>query len=130
MEKQYRNDDVIRRRWAAMDERDWDGAARLLTPDYVGAWPQSRERIVGSENFIAINARYPGSWAILVTRLVGNGDQIATEVHLANRGDPGETGVAVSFFTLRDGLIVQETDWWPEPYDAPDWRPRWVKPMD
>ncbi len=111
MEKQYRNDDVIRRFWAAMDERDWDGAARLLAPDYVGEWPQSREGIVSSENFIA------------------DGDQIATEVCLTNREDPRETGVAVSFFTLRDGLIVQETDWWPEPYDAPDWRSRWVKPM-
>lgn len=35
----------------------------------------------------------------------------------------------IKFFELRDGKIVRETDYWPEPYDAPEWRAQWVERM-
>ncbi len=119
---------VVRRFWAALDERDWAGAAATLAPEYVGEWPQSRERVVGREAFVAINEHYPGIWRITVERLAGEGDQVASRVSLTDH-ERGRTEVAVSFFTVRDGLIRHHEDWWPEPYDAPAWRSDWVEPM-
>ena len=36
---------------------------------------------------------------------------------------------AVSLFELRDGKIVRQVDYWPEPYEAPAWRAQWIEPM-
>lgn len=129
-ERERATEEVVRRWWAAIDRRDWEQAAELLDRRYMEEWPQSRERIVGRENFIAINAGYPGSWAVSLTRVLVDGAQVATEARLTNREDPARTDVAVSFFTLRDGLIVRQTTWWPEPYEAPVGRERWVERME
>ena len=113
--------------WRAINARDFNAAGDLLHDDFVCEWPQSRERIRGRANFIAVNRDYPGDWSITVRRIVAGGDQAATEVNI--RID-GRTDVAVSFFELRDGKILRETDYWPEPYDAPAWRARWVEAME
>lgn len=78
---------------------------------------------------VAINAHYPGTWRIKVERLVVDDDQVATRVALTDH-ERGRTEVAVSFFTVRDGLIYHQEDWWPEPYDAPAWRAAWVQLME
>ena len=113
--------------WRAINARDFNAAGDLLHDDFVCEWPQSRERIRGRANFIAVNRDYPGDWSITVRRVVASGDEAATEVSI--RID-GRTDVAVSFFELRDGKILRETDYWPEPYDAPEWRARWVEAIE
>ena len=113
--------------WRAINARDFNAAGDLLHDDFVCEWPQSRERIRGRANFIAVNRDYPGNWSITVRRVVASGDEAATEVSI--RID-GRTDVAVSFFELRDGKILRETDYWPEPYDAPEWRARWVEAIE
>jgi ketosteroid isomerase-like protein len=117
---------VVEQLWEAMDRFDFEAAGDLLHEDYIGEWPQSRERIRGRANFVAVNANYPGRWRIAIQRLVASGNQVATEVTLTC---DGRTERAVSFFELRDGKIVRETDYWPEPYDAPTWRAQWVEQM-
>jgi hypothetical protein len=58
--------------------------------------------------------------------LIAEGNQVASEVVLTY----GEEVVqAVSFFELRDGMIVRQVDYWPEPYPAPVGRSQWVEPM-
>ncbi len=117
---------TIARFWRLMDAADFAAAADLLSEAYVCDWPQSRERIRGRANFIAVNANYPGRWRITIQRLLAEGERVATEVTLTN----GErTDRAVSFFELRDGLIAHEVDYWPEPYAAPADRAQWVEPL-
>ena len=113
--------------WHLMDAVDFAGAATLLADEYTCDWPQSRERIRGRENFVAVNAHYPGRWHITLRRLVASGDHAATEVVMTS-GD--ETITAVSFFEVHNEKITRETDYWPEPYDAPAWRAAWVEPME
>lgn len=119
---------TIRRFWALMDAADFAGAAELLAEDYVCDWPQSRERIRGRANFIAVNAHYPGRWRIAVRRLIATGAEAASEVALTN--EQGKTEVAVSFFELRGGRIEREVDYWPEPSTAPAGRAQWVERLD
>jgi ketosteroid isomerase-like protein len=123
------NQEVVARFWERMSAADWEGVAELLADDFVAEWPQSSERIRGRAAFVAVNRHYPGSWAISVRRLVADGDQVVTEVGMTDRAGERAPVVAVSFFELRDGRIVRETDWWPEPYPAPAWRSRWVEPI-
>jgi len=119
--------EIVARYWWLMDAADFVGAANLLSETYVCDWPQSRERIRGRANFVAVNSHYPGRWRITVQRLLAEGERVATEVTLT---DGERTDRAVSFFELRDGLIAHEVDYWPDPYDAPGWRAAWVEPLD
>lgn len=118
---------VVRRFWALMDAADFEGAAALLADGAVCDWPQSRERIRGRANFVAVNAHYPGRWHIAVRQIIAAGAEAASEVVMTN--DAGERVRAVSFFVVRDGQIERETDYWPEPYAAPTWRAQWVETL-
>ena len=125
------NRQIVELFWQRLSAFDFAGAGDLLHDDYVGEWPQSRERIRGRANFVALNAAYPGRWVIAIQRLVACDDQVATEVTLTNQLAPvGAPVVAVSFFELRDGKIRYERDYWPEPYAAPADRAQWVEPME
>jgi ketosteroid isomerase-like protein len=120
------NRSVVEQLWQALDRFDFEAAGDLLHDDYVGEWPQSLERIRGRENFVAVNKNYPGRWRIAIQRLIASGNQVATEVTLSYED---QLLRAVSFFELRDGKIVRETDYWPEASSAPEWRAQWVELM-
>ena len=123
---EQQNRAVVERLWQLFDARDFEAAGALLHDDFTCEWPQSRERIRGRENYIALNQNYPGTWSIAIRRLIAEGDQVASEVVMTY----GEEVVqAVSFFELRDGKIIRQVDYWPEPYPAPAGRAQWVEPM-
>ncbi len=120
------NRTVVERLWQILDARDFEAAGALLHDDFVCEWPQTRERIRGRENYAAMNQNYPGTWSISIRRLIAEDDQVATEAVLTY-GE--EVVLAVSFFELRDGKILKQVDYWPEPYPAPADRAQWVEPM-
>ena len=115
---------LVRELWEKFEARDFPSAAELLREDFVCTWPQSRERIRGRDNFIAVNAHYPGDWHIRIERIIAEGDQVASEVQV---DIDGRTEVAASFFELKDGKLWRLTEYWPEPYAAQAWRARWVE---
>src|SRR5512147_1398065 len=96
--------------WQCMGRFDFAGAGELLHDDYVCEWPQSKERIRGRENFVALNSHYPGRWAAEVKRVIVEGDQVSSEVALTWEN---QTIMVVSFYAIRDGKIFQEIDYWP-----------------
>lgn len=116
--------EMVRGLWAAFDRFAFAEAGELLHDDFVCEWPQSGERIRGRENFVALNASYPGRWRCTIERLVVEGEHIAADVALESDGVRAR---AVSFYEMRDGRIVREVDYWPEAYPAPAWRARWVE---
>lgn len=118
---------IVEALWHAFDQLDFDAVGPLLHDDFVCEWPQSRERIRGRDNFIALNKHYPGAWRIAVQRVVVTESHAVTEI-VASSG--GETARAISFFTLRDGLIIHVREFWPDPYPAPEWRAQWVESME
>ena len=118
------NREIVEALWSAFDALDFDVAGELLHDDFVCEWPQSQERIVGRVNFVAVNKHYPGEWRIEIVKLVTSGPEVVTET-LLRYGD--QTARAVSFFELRDGKIARLREFWPDPYEAPDWRAPWVE---
>ncbi len=119
-------EESVRALWAAFDRFDFQAVAPLLHEDFVCEWPQSGERIRGGENFIAVNAHYPGRWRCSIRTLIANGAAVVTETDVSD----GETSVvALSFFTFEQGKIRYLREYWPEPYAAQDWRKQWVEFM-
>jgi ketosteroid isomerase-like protein len=121
-----RNQQVVERLWQAFDTLDFEAAGEVLHDDFIAEWPQSRERM-HKDNFLVVNKNYPGTWHITILRIIAEGDQVASEVKI---DIDGRTDYAVSFYELRDGKIIKETDYWPEPYEAPAWRARWVEKIE
>jgi len=108
---------VIESFWAAMQDNDWRRAASHFAEGVVIDWPCSGERIVGRENFAAVQERYPtstGRWTFDVHRIVVDGDVVVTEVTTSD----GEQAARLVAFSAVDGAeITHQVEYWPMPYD-------------
>jgi ketosteroid isomerase-like protein len=120
------NRQVIERLWALMEKQDWSAAGDLLHDEFVQEWPQSRERIRGRQNAMAINQNYPGFPSQTMGRTLAAGDLVTSEVILDYGG---QIYHGVSIFEFRDGKVVKETDYFAQPFEAPAWRAQWVERM-
>lgn len=111
--------------WWRMGTNEWSLAAEMFAGNFEIFWPQSGEVIGSAEDFAAINAHYPahGRWSFDVRRVIGGGNHAITETIVSD----GEVEMlAVSIFECADDLIVRITEYWPEPFEAPEWRRQWV----
>lgn len=124
----YKSKQIVEQFWAAMQANDFRAAAELLHNEYVLEWPQSGERVRGRANFVAVNENYPaaGPWNFTIHRLIAEEDEVATEVTVT---DGAVMGRAITFSTVRDGKIVRQTEYWPDPFEPADWRAHWVERM-
>lgn len=117
---------VVQQFWGAMQDNDFRRAGELLHDEYVLEWPQSGERIRGRANFVAVNENYPaaGRWNFTIHRLIAEGDNIATEITVT---DGAIAGRVITFSTVRNGKIVRQTEYWPDPFEPATWRAQWVE---
>jgi predicted SnoaL-like aldol condensation-catalyzing enzyme len=114
--------------WKALAAGDWETASRYLHDDFVQEWPQSGERIVGRDNAVAINQNFPGGLPTMrFRRTLAGGDLAVLEVELTYAD--GDRYLGVSVVELRDGKVVKQTDYFAQPFQAPEWRAQWVEPM-
>jgi hypothetical protein len=137
------NQECVQEYGAAMAAFDFETLARLRHPDWMVDWPQSGERVHGSEAFVEIIRNYPGGmpktevrrivgaedhWVITagntVMKVVGSGDFWWAEWRVTYPDD--EVYLAVTLMELRDGLVFHETTYWAAPFEAPEWRAPWV----
>jgi ketosteroid isomerase-like protein len=119
---------VAEKLWRALQAGDWDTAGGYLHDDFVQEWPQSGERIVGRDNAIAIERNFPGGLPTMrFRRTLAGGDLAVVEVELTYAD--GSRYLGVSVIELRDGKVVKETDYFGEPFQAPEWRAQWVERM-
>jgi ketosteroid isomerase-like protein len=120
---------VIEQLWSRMQARDWAGVSALLAEDVVVEWPVSAERIVGRENYLSVNSEYPDGWSIRTLRILAgaDGEQVVSEVEVPQEG----VGVfrAVSFWTVREGLVTAGREYWTSPGldPSPSWRAPYVE---
>ncbi len=112
--------------WSAMATNDFTAASEWLSEDYRCILPQTSEVIEGRANFVALNTNYPagGFWRFNLKRIFENGPDVVTEVHIT---DGVLLATAITFHTVVDGLIAEQVEYCPEPYDPPEWRAKWVK---
>ncbi|OIV38251.1 hypothetical protein BIV57_06870 [Mangrovactinospora gilvigrisea] len=115
---------VIDQLWARIAAHDWAKLGELLAPELVVEWPVSAERIEGPRNFVAVNSEYPEGWSIRVLRIVPapDGETVVSEVEVPHE-ELGDFR-AVSFWTVRDGLVVAAREYWTSTGadPVPEWR--------
>jgi ketosteroid isomerase-like protein len=117
---------VIERFWATMQTNDFNAVGEYLHDDYTLEWPQSGERIRGRANFVAVNRNYPahGRWEFTVHHIIADGDQVVSDVDVT---DGQIKGRVITFSTIRDGKILHQTEFWPDPFEPAAWRAQWVE---
>ena len=108
----------------ALDQRDWDAFAAVLSPDVVYELPQTRERIRGRDRYVQFNAEYPGDWHVEPELVLGE-DHNGCLLFRWSLDATSMLGVA--FFEIDGDRIVKVTDFWPEPYDPPAGREQLVE---
>ncbi|MBA0052800.1 nuclear transport factor 2 family protein [Streptomyces sp. AJS327] len=121
---------VVEALWSRIQERDWAGVERLVADDAVIEWPVSGERIVGAKNFVAVNSEYPEGWSIRILRILGTCGEVVSEVEVLHE-TLGQFHVA-SFWTVHRGEVVRAREYYTSPGSdpRPEWRSRYVEPMD
>jgi hypothetical protein len=90
----------------------------LLSEDFQALWPNTRERIQGPENFVALKENYPDSWRCLVERVEVTAGGVITVTRISN----AHTEVlAVSIFSVRKERIIRAEEYFADviapPYD-------------
>ncbi len=138
------NREVVEEYARALAEDDLDAQDAVLHDDYMNFYPQSGERMRGRATHRAILENYPGGHVRPEAgRIIGSEDQWVTTpswtvVHFSGSGDNwvvtgkirypnGEEWHAVLLLELRDGKISRETNYFAPPFEAPEWRARYVE---
>jgi ketosteroid isomerase-like protein len=117
---------VVEKFWETMQTNDFQRVGELLHDDYRLEWPQSGERIRGRANFIAINENYPAHdrWEFTVRRIIGEGDTVVSDIDVT---DGVISARVITFSTVQDGRILDQIEFWPDPFKAAAWRAQWVE---
>jgi ketosteroid isomerase-like protein len=117
--------DALNEHWAASASGDLEAEHDIYSDDAVCEYPQSGERVIGRANLQALRGHHPGKPSgFNVRRILGNGDLWITEYTIIYQGRPAFT---VSLMEFRDGKVVHETQYFADPFEAPDWRSQWVQ---
>jgi hypothetical protein len=96
--------------------------------DFQVEFPQSGERL-DRDGLRRLQRTFPGGQAprIELLRVTGSGDVWFAEsrIHYAD----GTVFFGVSRVEFRDGKIWRETRYYAEPFEVPEWRASWSKPV-
>ncbi len=114
--------------WRASAAGDLEAEHAIYADDAICDYPQSGERILGQENLQALRGHHPGKPSgFEVKRIVGRGDLWVSE-YLIVYGE--RKAFTVSIMEFREGKVVHETQYFADPFEAPEWRTQWVGTME
>ncbi len=107
---------------------DQERSAQIYADDAIIEFPQGGERIRGRDNIIAFRSAYPARLAFEMHRTIGCGDLWVNEYTI--RYDDAHPHKVAGIMEFRDGKVVRERLYITEPWEPPQWRGRWVEPID
>lgn len=117
--------EVLNRHWSASAAGDANAEHDIYDEHAVCDYPQSGERILGRANLQALRSHHPGHPSgFNVKRILGRGDLWVTEYTITYQGRAAYT---VSIMEFRNGKVVHETQYFADPFEAPQWRREWVE---
>jgi len=118
---------ALQRHWAASDAQDFDAEHAIYARDAVLEYPQSGERIRGSQNIQASRLAQPNRKRFTVRRMLGGGDLWISELTLTYDEQPV---FVVSIMAFEDGRVVRETQYFADPFEPGPSRAQWVERTD
>jgi len=105
----------------------------MASDDLVQEWPQSGERIRGRDNVMAVNESYEGATGTapkLTLRRIVRPDQAWLVEGTIDYGDGTPVSIVSILEIGADGKITRQTDYFANPFEAPEWRNQWVEQME
>jgi hypothetical protein len=119
--------EALNQHWAASNSGDFATEHDIYHDDAVLDYPQSRERILGRHNIQITRTLQPSNKRFVVHRIMGSGDLWITEYVLTYDEKPYYT---VSIMEFRGEKVAHETQYFADPFEASEWRKKWVVNMD
>jgi hypothetical protein len=98
--------------WQFVDEGKWDEARALFEDAFRADWPQTEEEVLSANRYIEVNRELLAGAKCILLEATGFDDWAATRV-LIDKGD--RILWAVSFWTAREGKLVEATEYFPTP---------------
>jgi len=119
--------DALDQHWAASNSGDFATEHDIYLDDAFLDYPQSRERIRGRDKIQITRTLQPNKKRFAVSRIVGSGDLWITELVLTYDAKPFYT---VSIMEFSGVKVAHETQYFADPFEAAEWRKKWVENMD
>ena len=115
------NEDIVIKFWGFMSDAMFDGVGELIEKD-ANVWlPNTREVFRGRDKYIIFNKKYPGRWIITLDKIFSKDDMVISAVKVESE-DKAINFYATSFFTIKNNLIHEITEYWGENNEPPIWR--------
>lgn len=133
-----------------VNTQDYDSLNEVLADDVVIEWPQTNERARGVKNIAEVFRNFPGGMLdtpasgmqfvggdvgkylltpmFTVVNTQGAGDS-STSVVLRRYAD-GTEWYVITMATASNGKVVKATQYFAPVGPAPEWRSRWVEPIE
>ena len=101
----------------------------MSADDVVNEFPQSGERFRGRDNIAAMNRSYSGSTGTApkstLRRILKPGEAWVIEATI-DYGDGTPVSAISIIETGPDGKVIKETDYFGNPFEAPEWRRQYL----
>ncbi len=119
--------DALMRHWQ-FEGIDYNKSHEIYHEDAVLEFPQSGERFVGRDNFLAWRKQYPAKLDFRIRKISHGGDLWVTENLISYDGGPWM--LTLNILTFRGDRIAHERLYVMEGWEAAEWRAPWAERFD
>ncbi|MEV8607601.1 nuclear transport factor 2 family protein [Amycolatopsis sp. NPDC051373] len=109
----------IEEHWRASERGDIDVEHAIYAADAILDYPQSGERFRGRDRIRAQRGGHPAERHFTISRITGSGDLWVSECVITYDGAPTRS---VSVMEFTDGFVTHETQYFADPFPAPESR--------
>ncbi len=120
------NRQTMERLVEAFVQQNFDNLEDLLHEDVVEEYPQSGERIRGLENYRSYMEDIPRMPKVIDYTIKVSGDLAIAERTVEYDGNRSYN---TAICEMEGGKIKKATQYFAAPFEAPQWRARWVEKM-
>jgi hypothetical protein len=126
MDPDSRTKAAIEEHWQASERGDVEAEHAIYSVDAILDYPQSGERFRGRATITAQRGGHPASRHFEILRIVGGGDVWISECIISYDGVPTHS---ISIMEFVHPYVVHETQYFADPFGAPQWRAALAEPM-
>jgi hypothetical protein len=117
---------AVAEHWRASEASDTETEHAIYALNAILDYPQSGERFRGRGAIAAQRGGHPADRHFTVLRISGSGDLWVSECIITYDGAPTHS---ISIMEFESGLVAHETQYFADPFDAPESRAALAEPM-
>ena len=117
---------AVEEHWKASERGDTEAEHTIYSSDAILDYPQSGERFRGRDTISAQRGAHPADRHFTVLRITGGDDFWVSECIITYDGAPS---YSVSIMEFANGAVIHETQYFGDPFGAPEWRTQLAEPM-